>query len=96
MNRPADRSEALLDVPISVSAIVGSARRALRDVLEFNLGAVIELETPNDAPIDLYVHGTLVARGQIVLVDKSFGIQITEVQSRPADSNDSAAPLSLT
>jgi len=69
----------LLDVEIPVSVEVGRARLSLEEILRLVPGSVISLDKKSEEPVDLRVNGKLVARGEVVLVDDSYGLRITQV-----------------
>lgn len=69
----------ILDVNVDVSVEVGRTRMSIRDIKALNQGAIIELDRAAGTPLDVLVNGTLVARGEIVVVKEKFGIMLTEV-----------------
>ena len=71
----------ILDVNVTVSIEVGRARMSISDLLKLSQGAIIELDRMAGEPLDVLVNGTLVARGEIVVVKDKFGIMLTEVVS---------------
>lgn len=71
--------EVLRFVPLEVTAVLGTRRMKLSELLELGEGAVVTLDRAVDAPVDLLVGGALVARGEIVAIDDRFGVRITEV-----------------
>ncbi len=71
--------ELLHDVEMGVTAELGRTRMLVRDVLALAPGSVIELDRAADSPVDVLVNGTLIARGEVVVIDEEFGIRITEV-----------------
>jgi flagellar motor switch protein FliN/FliY len=71
--------ELLHDVSLGVTAELGRARMLVRDVLSLSPGSVIELDRAAGSPVDVLVNGTLIARGEVVVIDEEFGIRITEV-----------------
>jgi flagellar motor switch protein FliN/FliY len=71
--------ELLNDVEMGVTVELGRTRMLVRDILELSSGSVIELDRAAGAPIDVLVNGTLIARGEVVVIDEEFGIRITEV-----------------
>jgi flagellar motor switch protein FliN/FliY len=75
--------ELLLDVPVSVSAELGSTRRTLNDILSLRIGTVLILDDHCGAPIALYANQMLIARGAIVLSGKHLGIEVTEMTLPP-------------
>jgi len=84
-SRGADLSlDVILDVPITLALEVGRARVPIRNLLQLNPGSVIELERNTGDPLDLYVNGTLIAHGEVVVVNDRFGVRLTDVIS-PAE-----------
>ncbi len=71
--------EALYDVPVQVSVVLGVATMSLSNILKLGKGAVIELERAVGEPIDVYVNNKKVAKGEIVIVDEKIGVTLTEV-----------------
>ena len=69
----------VLDIPVNVSLRVGSTDITIRDLVRLVEGSVIALEQNADAPMDVLVNGTLVAHGEIVVVDELFGVRLTDV-----------------
>jgi flagellar motor switch protein FliN len=69
----------VLDVPVSLSVELGHCQLPVREVLQLSVGSVVQLDKPADAPVDLFVNGKLVARGEVVVIDERFGVKITEV-----------------
>jgi flagellar motor switch protein FliN/FliY len=77
----------LMSVPLEVSVEIGSARKKVKEILEFQQGTIIELERQAGAPVDVVVNGNLIARGDVVVVDDNFAVRITEiVKSKFMDS----------
>jgi flagellar motor switch protein FliN len=74
--------ELLADVEMSVTAELGRTRMTVRDLLGLQTGAVVELDRVAGSPIDLLVNGTLVARGEIVVIDEEYGVRISEIVDR--------------
>jgi flagellar motor switch protein FliN/FliY len=66
-------------VEMEVTVELGRTRMLVRDILDLSPGSVIELDRAAGAPIDVLVNGTLLARGEVVVIDEEFGIRITEV-----------------
>lgn len=71
--------QALLDVQLGVSLRFGSRRLLLREILDLNPGAVIELDRQVQEPVDMLLDGRVVARGEIVVIDGNYGLRVTEV-----------------
>ena len=87
---PADQKDnlkLLMGVPLEISVEIGSAKRKVKDILEFTQGTIIELERQAGAPVDVVVNGNLIARGDVVVIDDNFAVRITEiVKSKFMDS----------
>ena len=71
--------EAVFDVPVKVSAVLGKTNIAVSKLLRLGPGAVVELDRKVGEAIDIYVNNRLVARGEVVLVDDKLGITMTEI-----------------
>jgi flagellar motor switch protein FliN/FliY len=71
--------EALYDVPVQVSVVLGATKMPLSSILKLGKGAVIELERTVGEPIDVYVNNKIVAKGEIVIVDDKIGVTLTEI-----------------
>jgi flagellar motor switch protein FliN len=74
--------ELLLDVALEVSVALGSSHMSIGEILALRTGSVVELDKLAGEPVDVSVNGTLVARGEVVVVDEKFGVRITEVVSK--------------
>ena len=78
-NRGAADLEAVFDVPVQVSAVLGRARMDVGQLLRLGPGTVLELDRKVGEAIDIYVNNRLVARGEVVLVEDKLGVTMTEV-----------------
>jgi flagellar motor switch protein FliN/FliY len=67
------------DVPLQISAVLGRAAMALREVVSLQAGSVFELDKASAEPIDLYVNNILIARGEVVVVDDKYAVKISEL-----------------
>jgi len=76
--------DVILDVAVTLSMEVGRARIPIRNLLQLNQGSVVELERAAGEPLDVYANGTLIAHGEVVVVNEKFGIRLTDVVS-PAE-----------
>lgn len=76
--------EVILDIPVNISMEVGSTKINIRNLLQLNQGSVIELDRMAGEPLDIKVNGTLIAHGEVVVVNEKFGIRLTDVIS-PAE-----------
>jgi flagellar motor switch protein FliN/FliY len=74
----------LADVEMGVTAELGRCRMTVRELLSITPGALIDLDRPAGAPVDVLVNGTLIARGEVVVIDEEFGIRISELVAHPA------------
>jgi len=75
------RLDAILDVPVMVSMEIGRSRVSIRNLLQLNQGSVVELDRLAGEPMDVLVNGTLVAQGEVVVVNDKFGIRLTDIIS---------------
>ena len=76
--------EVILEVPVTLSMEVGRTRIPIRNLLQLNQGSVVELDRAAGELLDVFVNGTLVAHGEVVVVNDKFGIRLTDVVS-PAE-----------
>ncbi len=73
--------DVILDIPVTLSLEIGRTRIAIRNLLQLNQGSVVELDRLAGEPMDVLVNGTLVAHGEVVVVNDRFGIRLTDVVS---------------
>ena len=73
--------DVILDIPVSISMEVGSTEISIRNLLQLNQGSVVELDRLAGEPLDVRVNGTLIAHGEVVVVNEKFGIRLTDVIS---------------
>jgi|TARA_B110000908_G_scaffold152751_1_gene188650 flagellar motor switch protein FliN/FliY len=71
----------IMDIPVSISMEVGNTEISIRNLLQLNQGSVIELDRLAGEPLDVLVNGTLIAHGEVVVVNEKFGIRMTDVIS---------------
>ena len=69
----------VLDVPVMLTVELGSCQLPMKDVLQLNVGSVVQLDKPAGAPVELSVNGKVIARGEVVVVEDRFGVKITEL-----------------
>ena len=74
----------ILDVPVVISMEIGRTHIPIRNLLQLNQGSVVELDRLAGEPMDVLVNGTLIAQGEVVVVNEKFGIRLTDVIS-PTD-----------
>lgn len=73
--------DVILDIPVSIAMEVGRTSITIRNLLQLNQGSVIELDRLAGEPLDVLVNGTLIAHGEVVVVNEKFGIRMTDVIS---------------
>jgi len=78
-SRNAADLEAVFDVPVQVSAVLGRAKMDVGELLKLGPGAVLELDRKVGEAIDIYINNRLVARGEVVLVEEKLGVTMTEI-----------------
>lgn len=74
--------EGILDIPVTISMEVGRSKINIRNLLQLNQGSVVELDRVAGEPLDVLVNGTLIAHGEVVVVNDKFGIRLTDVISQ--------------
>jgi flagellar motor switch protein FliN len=73
--------DSILDIPVVLSVEIGKTRLSIRNLLQLNQGSVVELDRLAGEPLDVMINGTLVAHGEVVVVNEKFGIRLTDVVS---------------
>ena len=73
--------ESVLDIPVTLSMEIGRTRLSIRNLLQLNQGSVVELDRLAGEPMDVMVNGTLIAHGEVVVVNEKFGVRLTDVMS---------------
>lgn len=71
----------ILDVPLDITVELGKTRKTIKEILELNQGAIIQLDKLAGEPVDLLVNGKLIAKGEVVVIDENYGIRITTIIS---------------
>ena len=74
-----DNLKLLMGVPLNVTVEIGSARKKVKEILDFTQGTIIELERQAGSPVDIIVNGHLIAKGDVVVIDDNFAVRITEI-----------------
>ena len=69
----------IMDVPLEVTVELGRTNKSIKEILEFSPGTIIELNKLAGEPIDVLVNGKFVAKGEVVVIEESFGIRVTEI-----------------
>ncbi|MBT1443040.1 flagellar motor switch protein FliN [Shewanella sp. JM162201] len=78
----AAKLDAIMDIPVTISMEVGRSFISIRNLLQLNQGSVVELDRVAGEPLDVMVNGTLIAHGEVVVVNDKFGIRLTDVISQ--------------
>jgi flagellar motor switch protein FliN/FliY len=76
---PEPALDAVLDVPLRIRAVLGHSRMEIGELMRLRAGDIVELDRRVGEPVDLYVNNRLIARGEVVLVDNSLGVTLTEI-----------------
>lgn len=72
----------IMDVPLEVTVELGRASRSIKEILDFSPGTIIELNKLSGEPVDVLVNGKLIAKGEVVVIEESFGIRVTEILNK--------------
>lgn len=81
---PADETanlDVILEIPVSIAMEVGRTKISIRNLLQLNQGSIVELDRLAGEPLDVLVNGTLIAHGEVVVVNEKYGIRLTDVIS---------------
>jgi len=73
--------DSILDVPVTISMEIGRTKITIRNLLQLNQGSVVELDRLAGEPMDVLVNGTLIAQGEVVVVNEKFGLRLTDIIS---------------
>lgn len=76
------KMELILDIPVSVTVEIGRTKMTIRNLLQLNQGGVIALDRLAGDPLDVLINGTLVAHGEVVVVNDKFGVRLTDIVSK--------------
>ena len=77
-----EKLESILDIPVTIAMQIGSTSINIRNLLQLNQGSVVELERVVGEPLDVMVNGTLIAHGEVIVINEKFGIRLTDVISQ--------------
>lgn len=77
-----DKMELILDIPVSVTVEIGRTKMTIRNLLQLNQGGIVALDRLAGDPLDVLVNGTLVAHGEVVVVNDKFGVRLTDIVSK--------------
>ena len=77
-----DKMDMILDIPVTVSVEIGRTKMTIRNLLHLTQGSIVELDRLAGEPLDVLVNGTLVAHGEVVVINDKFGVRITDIVSK--------------
>lgn len=77
-----EKMELILDIPVSVTVEIGRTKMSIRNLLQLNQGGIVALDRLAGDPLDVLVNGTLVAHGEVVVVNDKFGVRLTDIVSK--------------
>lgn len=78
----AEKMELILDIPVAVTVEIGRIKMTIRNLLQLNQGGIVALDRLASEPLDVLVNGTLVAHGEVVVVNDKFGVRLTDIVSK--------------
>lgn len=76
-----DSIDLIMDVPLEITVELGRTKKLIRDILEFGPGTILELDKLAGEPVDIMINGKYIAKGEVVVIDESFGVRITDIVS---------------
>jgi len=91
--RPRSDLRRLRDVPVELAVEVGRTKMTVGETLELRPGSIVPLDRTAGEPVDLLVNGTLIGRGEVVIIDEQFGLRITDVVGLSRSSEESRPPV---
>ena len=77
----ASKYDILMDIPLQVSVELGRTRKSISEILEFKTGTIIELNKLAGEAIDIVINNKVIGKGEVIVIDESYGVKITEVTS---------------
>ncbi|MFT4059583.1 MAG: flagellar motor switch protein FliN [Legionella sp.] len=77
-----EKMDMILDIPVSITVEVGRTKMTIRNLLQLNQGGIVPLDRLAGDPLDVLVNGTLVAHGEVVVVNEKFGVRLTDIVSK--------------
>jgi flagellar motor switch protein FliN/FliY len=83
MSEQGKNLDLLMNVPVHITAELGTAKMLVRDILKLGTGSIVELDRLAGGPVDLLVNDRLVARGEVVAIEENFGVRVTELIEKP-------------
>lgn len=77
-----EKMDLILDIPVAITVEIGRIKMTIRQLLQLNQGSIVALDRLSGEPLDVLVNGTLVAHGEVVVVNDKFGIRLTDIVSK--------------
>jgi flagellar motor switch protein FliN len=77
-----DKMDMIMDIPVSITVEIGRTKMSIRNLLQLNQGGIVALDRLAGDPLDVFVNGTLVAHGEVVVVNDKFGVRLTDIVSK--------------
>lgn len=77
-----EKMDLILDIPVTVAVEIGRTKMTIRNLLQLNQGGIVALDRLAGEPLDVLVNGTLVAHGEVVVVNDKFGVRLTDIVSK--------------
>ena len=77
-----EKMELILDIPVGITVEIGRTKMTIRQLLQLNQGGIVPLDRLAGEPLDVLVNGTLVAHGEVVVVNEKFGVRLTDIVSK--------------
>ena len=74
-----EKIDLILDVPLDITVELGRTKKQIREILQFGIGTIVELDKLAGEPVELLVNGKFIAKGEVVVIDESFGVRITDI-----------------
>ncbi len=74
----------IMDVPLQISVELGQCKKTIQEILDLNTGSILTLDKQAGEPVDIVVQGKPVAKGEVIVIDESYGIRITEILTPPS------------
>ena len=74
-----EKIDLILDVPLDITVELGRTKKQIREILQFGVGTIVELDKLAGEPVELLVNGKFIAKGEVVVIDESFGVRITDI-----------------
>lgn len=77
-----EKMDLILDIPVAITVEIGRTKMTIRNLLQLNQGSIVALDRLAGEPLDVLVNGTLVAHGEVVVVNDKFGVRLTDIVSK--------------